>query len=130
MDLAAPEIAVPAAFANRFIARDTLERLELCLAIAAVRASTRGSSDMIASVMSSGNISTTGGSARATAGGSERESAAANDERWVRGDDVNDLEPRERLRSSFSSATGLSCCAAGRIRRLRIDPAGERDSLA
>ncbi|KAH9996313.1 hypothetical protein BJV77DRAFT_960698 [Russula vinacea] len=63
MALATPEMALPANFATRFTGtktRSILERLERCLAIAAERASTRGSSDIITSVMSSGNI--TGGS--------------------------------------------------------------------
>jgi hypothetical protein len=73
----APEIAPPANFAARFTGiktRSILERLERCLAIAAERASTRGSSDIIASVMSSGNA----------AGGSDR--ITGSRERWVAGD--------------------------------------------
>ena len=78
MALATPEIALPANFATRLTGMKTpsiLERLERCRVIAAVRASTRGSRDMITSVMSSGN----------TAGGSD--SDAATKERWVAGGD-------------------------------------------
>jgi hypothetical protein len=122
MALDTPEIVLPANFATRFTGMKTrriLDHLERCRVIAAVRASTRGSRDMIASVMSSGN----------TAGGSDSETGTK--ERWVAGgDDVYDCEPRERLRSSFSSATGLSCCGPGRPRVLRMDPAGVRDNRA
>jgi len=78
MALAAPEIAPPANFATRFIGIKTRSSLErLGRVIAAVRASTRGSRDMIASVMSSGN----------TVGGSDNDIGIK--ERWVaRGDDV------------------------------------------
>jgi hypothetical protein len=72
MAFATPEIAPPASFATRFTGTKTpsiLERLERCLAIAADRASTRGSNDMITSVMSSGN--NTGGADRST-GNKER----------------------------------------------------------
>jgi hypothetical protein len=58
MALDTPEMALLANLATYFTGsrtRNILERLERCLAIAAERASTRGSSDMIASVMSSGN---------------------------------------------------------------------------
>jgi hypothetical protein len=77
MALATPEMALPANFATRFTGtktRSILERLERCLAIAAERASTRGSSDIITSVMSSGNI--TGGS----------DSDTGTRERWATGD--------------------------------------------
>jgi hypothetical protein len=78
MALAAPEIASPANFATRFTGikiPSILERLERCRVIAAVRASTRGSRDMITSVMSSGN----------TAGGSDSDTGIK--ERWVGGGD-------------------------------------------
>jgi hypothetical protein len=111
MILVALEIACPAAFASRFagiyaLTLSFLDGFERHLAIAAVRASTRGSSAMMATVMSSGNMSPEIG----------WPSGAGSEERWVTGDDAGDLEPRERLRSSLSSATGLSCFAAGRAR--------------
>jgi len=122
MILAAPEMTLLAALATCFTGAKTLSilgRLDRCLAIAAERASTCGSNDMMASVMSSGKTSTTVGTESGT---------GIKEERWVIGDDVGDREPRERLRSSFSSATGLSCFAPGRLRILRTDPAGVRDS--
>jgi hypothetical protein len=73
---------------------------------------------MIAIVMSSGNMSPVIDS---TASG------IGTEERRVTGDDAMDLEPRERLRSSLSSTTGLSCWVPGRARKLRVEPAGERD---
>jgi hypothetical protein len=81
MALATPEMALPANFATRFTGtktRSILERLERCLAMAAVRASTRGSSDIITSVISSGNAM----------GGSD--SDIGTKERWATrdGDDV------------------------------------------
>jgi hypothetical protein len=79
MAFATPEITLPANFATRFTGtktRSILERLGRCLAMAAVRASTRGSSDMITSVMSSGNIM----------GCSD--SVTGTKERLVTGDDV------------------------------------------
>ena len=80
MALAMPEKALPANFTTRFTGmktRSILERLERCRLIPAVRASTRGSRDMITSVMSSGN---TGGS----------DSDTGTKERWWvgGGDDV------------------------------------------
>lgn len=73
MALDTAEMALLANFATRFTGTRTwniLERLERCLAIAAERASTRGSSDMIASVISSGN--TARGSEAANIGTKER----------------------------------------------------------
>jgi hypothetical protein len=78
MALATPEIALPANFATRFTGmktRSILERLGRCRVIAAVRASTRGSRDIITSVMSSGN----------TAAGSDSDTGTK--ERWVTGGD-------------------------------------------
>jgi hypothetical protein len=78
MALATPETALPANFAARFTGmktRSILERLERCRVTAAVRASTRGSRDMITSVMSSGNA----------AGGSDSDTGTK--ERWVAGGD-------------------------------------------
>jgi len=79
MALVTPERALPASFATRFTGiktRNILERLERCRVIAAVRASTRGSRDMITSVMSSGNTaegpdSDTGTKERCLAGGDD-----------------------------------------------------------
>jgi hypothetical protein len=78
MALATPEIALRANFAIRFTGmktRSILERLERCRVIAAVRASTRGSRDIITSVISSGNI----------AAGSDSDTGTK--ERWVGGGD-------------------------------------------
>ena len=79
MALATPEIALPANLATRFTGMvktpSILERLELCRVIAAVRASTRGSRDMITSVISSGN----------TAGVSDNDTGTK--ERWLGGGD-------------------------------------------
>jgi hypothetical protein len=84
-DLSAPEIAFPAALAVRITkpkALSILKRLGRCPTLAGIRASTCGSSDMITSVTSSGNIPTTLGSTLGSKGG------AATEERWVIGDDV------------------------------------------
>lgn len=80
MVLATPEIALLASFAIRLTGVKTpsiLERLERCRDTAAVRASTRGSRDMITSVMSSGN----------TAGGSDSDTGT-KERRVAGGDDV------------------------------------------
>jgi hypothetical protein len=66
MILAALEIARLAALASRFtgiyaLTLSVLDRFECCFAIAAVRASTRGSNDMMAIVISSGNMATGSG---------------------------------------------------------------------
>jgi hypothetical protein len=125
-DFSAPEIAFPAALAVRITkpkALSMLKRLGRCVSIG-MRASTCGSSDMITSLTSSGNIATTLGSTCGS--GAATDDGDATEERCVMGDDV--WEPLERLRSSFSSATGLSWLAPGRPRTLRIEPAGVRDN--
>jgi hypothetical protein len=81
---------------------------------------------MITSVTSSGNIATTLGSITGGGSAAAMDDGDATEERCVMGDDV--WEPLERLRSSFSSATGLSWLAPGRPRTLRIEPAGVRDN--
>ena len=91
-DLSAPEIALPVAFATRFTGSkilSMLKRLGVCLAIAALRASTRGRTDIIASLTSSGNSSAVAGiSVRARAILVRSASGTGTDERWVMGDEV------------------------------------------